>query len=85
MERKEYTGRCKVYAMAKAAQNQRDLERVKVRWKNRTTTITCYPKAYKLGYKPDGTPIHTAILIDCTNGKCQYDVLLDEVEAENGG
>ena len=92
MERTEYLGRIKAYAMAKAAGNTHDLERVKVQWRNRkdAAPIPCYPLKYQLGYDlsdPDGKPIHTAVLLDC-KANCLYDVPLDAVEErerDNGG
>lgn len=86
MERKEYLDRIKAYAVAKAAGNQRDLERVKVQWRNRkdAAPISCYPWKYELSYDlsdPNGKPIHTAVLLDCT-ANCLYDVPLDAVEKE---
>lgn len=81
MERKEYLGRIKVYAIAKAAGNANDLERVKVIWRNRNgPPIPCFPWKYELSYTPDGNPIHTAVLLDC-KANCLYDVPLDAVEA----
>ncbi len=85
MERKEYLGRIKVYAIAKAAGNLSDLERVKVVWRKRKddSPIQCYPSKYQLSYNPDGTPHHTAVLVDCA-ANCLYEVSLGEVE-ECGG
>lgn len=84
MERKEYLGRIKAYAMAKAAGNKRDLERVKVLWRNRKDgdPIPCYPWKYELSYDlndTNGKPIHTAVLRDCA-ANCLYYAPLDAVE-----
>lgn len=75
MERKEFIGRCKAYALAKAKGDKRGLEDSKVLWRGNS----CIPESYKLSFELDGTPRHSAVLVDdCVNAT--YTVRLSEVE-----
>lgn len=76
MERKEFIGHCKAYALAKAKGDRRGLENAKVLWHDHEYV----PEAYKLSFCPDGEPRHTAVLID-DRSNATHNVRLSEVEA----